>query len=71
MERHSALLQEMASKELAARHKHDQLVQLANQAERAKQDQQAAAEEKAEALKQTYRVSKRNQRKEGRKNRIG
>ena len=57
MERHSALLQEMASKELAARNKHEQLVLLANQAEKARQDGLTAARESVDSVKQSYRVS--------------
>lgn len=56
MERHSALLQEMAAKELASRHKHEQLVILANQSEKAKQDLEIKAQNQVEALKQTFRV---------------
>ena len=55
MERHSTLLQEMASKEKAARDKHDQLLKLANQAERARQDAVANLQQETEALRQTYR----------------
>ena len=57
MERHSTLLQEMASKEKAARDKHDQLLKLANQAERARQDAVANLQQETEALRQSYRVS--------------
>ena len=57
MERHSTLLQEMASKEKAARDKHDQLLKLANQAERARQDAVASLQQETEALRQSYRVS--------------
>ena len=56
MARHSALLQEMAAKELNARQKQDQLIALANQAEKAKQDLEVNAQSQMEALKQTYRV---------------
>ena len=57
MERHSTLLQEMAAKEKAARDKHDQLLKLANQAERARQDAVANLQQETEALRQSYRVS--------------
>ena len=57
MERHSILLQEMASKEKAAREKHDQLFKLASQAERARQDAVANLQQETEALRQTYRVN--------------
>ena len=57
MERHSTLLQEMALKEKAARDKHDQLLKLANQAERARQDAVANLQQETEALRQSYRVS--------------
>ena len=57
MERHSTLLQEIASKEKAARDKHDQLLKLANQAERARQDAIANLQQETEVLRQSYRVS--------------
>lgn len=60
MARHSALLQEMAAKELNARQKQEQLIALANQAEKAKQDLEVNAQSQMEALKQTYRVSERD-----------
>ncbi len=50
----------MASKELCARQKQDQLVQLASQAEKARQDAVAAAQEQMEVIKQNYRVSATN-----------
>lgn len=56
MERHSSLLQEMAAKELAARNRHEELVKLANQAEKAKQDAVANAQTTQEVLKQTFKV---------------
>ncbi len=49
-------LQDMAAKELSWRQKQDDLVSLANQAERAKQDAAAGAKEQLEAVKQAYRV---------------
>ncbi|TRY67564.1 hypothetical protein TCAL_02305 [Tigriopus californicus] len=55
MERHSGLLQEMAAKELAYRHKHEQLIILANQSEKAKQDLEIKVQNQVEALKQTLR----------------
>ena len=60
MERHSTLLQEIASKEKAARDKHDQLLKLANQAERARQDAIANLQQETEALRQSYKVSQLN-----------
>ena len=57
MERHSTLLQEMAAKEKGARDKHDQLLKLANQAERARQDAVANLQQETEVLRQSYRVS--------------
>ena len=57
MERHSQLLQEMAAKEKAARDKHDQLLKLANQAERTRQDAAADWQQETETLKQSYEVS--------------
>lgn len=54
MTRHSALLQEAAGKEKSARDKHDQLLKLANQAERARQDALAKGREDMDALKQAY-----------------
>ena len=56
MTRHSALLQEAAGKEKAARDKHDQLLKLANQAEKARQDALAKGREDMDALKQAYEV---------------
>ena len=56
MERHSTLLQEMAAKEKSSRDKHDQLLKLANQAERARQDAVANLQQETEALRQSYRV---------------
>ena len=56
MERHSALLSELASKERQSREKQEQLVKLANQAEKARQDAIASLQQQTEALKQTYRV---------------
>ena len=56
MERHSTLLQEMASKEKSSRDKHDQLLKLANQAEKARQDAVANLQQETESLRQTYRV---------------
>ena len=45
--------------ETAARSKQEQLVALAQQAEKAKQDAEAAARRNAEGLKQGHRVSPR------------
>ena len=56
MERHSTLLQEMAAKEKSSRDKHDQLLKLANQAEKARQDAVANLQQETEALRQSYRV---------------
>ena len=56
MERHSALLQEMAQKELAARQRHEQLAEAAAAAERARQDAMAKGGQEAEQIKQSYRV---------------
>ena len=56
MTRHSQLLQEAAAKEKAARDKHDQLLKLANQAEKARQDIMATTQEETDHLKQTYEV---------------
>ena len=56
MERHSALLSELASKERQSREKQEQLVKLASQAEKARQDAIASLQQQTEALKQTYRV---------------
>ena len=56
MERHSALLSQQASKERQSREKQEQLVKLANQAEKARQDAIASLQQQTEALKQTYRV---------------
>lgn len=58
MERHSALLQEMAAKELSARQKLDQLTQLATQAEKLRQDGVAEAQKNGEQIKQSFRVRK-------------
>lgn len=48
MERHSALLTDMASKERQSREKQEQLVKLANSAEKAKQDSIAAMQNQTE-----------------------
>ena len=56
MERHSALLSQLASKERQSREKQEQLVKLASQAEKARQDAIASLQQQTEALKQTYRV---------------
>lgn len=58
MERHSALLSQLASKERQSREKQEQLVKLASQAEKARQDAIASLQQQTEALKQTYRVRK-------------
>jgi len=55
MERLSALLSELASKERQSREKQEQLVKLASQAEKARQDAIASLQQQTEALKQTYR----------------
>ena len=57
MERHSALLTDMASKERQSRDKQDQLVKLANSSEKARQDAIASLQEQTESLRQNYRVS--------------
>ena len=49
----------MNHKETAARSKQEQLVALAQQSEKAKQDAEAAARRNAEGLKQGHRVSNR------------
>ena len=51
-------MQEAAAKEKAARDKHDQLLKLANQAERARQDTLAKTQEDSDNLKQSYEVKK-------------
>ena len=56
MERHSALLSDMAAKERQSREKQEQLVKLANSAEKARQDAIASLQEQTEALRQNYRV---------------
>ena len=56
MERHSALLSELASKERQSREKQEQLVKLANSAEKSRQDAIASLQQQTEALKQSYRV---------------
>ena len=56
MERHSALLTDMASKERQSREKLEQLVKLANAAEKGRQDAIASLQEQTEILRQTYRV---------------
>ena len=56
MERHSALLTDMASKERQSRDKQENLVKLANSAEKARQDAIASLQEQTEALRQNYRV---------------
>ena len=55
MERHSGLLQEMAAKELSARKKQEQLVIVANRAEKEKQESALTAQSQLEVVKQTYR----------------
>ena len=57
MERHSALLTDMASKERQSREKQEQLLKLVNSAEKAKQDAIATLQEQTENLRQNYRVS--------------
>ena len=57
MERHSALLSELASKERQSREKQEQLVKLANSAEKSRQDAIASLQQQTEALKQSYRVN--------------
>jgi flagellar motor component MotA len=57
MERHSELLQEMAAKERSARDKHEQLVALASQAEKARQDAVAALNQQTSAIRQAFTVS--------------
>ena len=47
----------MLLQETAARSKHEQLVSLAQQSEKAKQDAEATARRNAEGLKQGHRVS--------------
>ena len=56
MERHSALLSELASKERQSREKQEQLVKLANSAEKSRQDAIASLQQQTETLKQSYRV---------------
>merc|ERR1712088_666598 len=55
MERHSALLSDMAAKERQSREKQEQLVKLANSAEKARQDAIASLQEQTETLRQNYR----------------
>ncbi len=57
MQRHSALLSDMATKEKQSREKQDQLVKLANSAEKARQDAIASLQEQTESLRQNYKVS--------------
>jgi hypothetical protein len=59
MERHSALLTNMASKERQSRDKIEQLVKLSNSAEKARLDAIASLQEQTEAFRQTYRVIKK------------
>ena len=56
MERHSALLSDMAAKERQSREKQEQLVKLANSAEKSRQDAIASLQEQTESLRQNYRV---------------
>ncbi len=56
MERHSALLTDMAAKERQSREKQEQLLKLANSAEKARQDAIASLQEQTEALRQKYKV---------------
>ena len=60
MERHSALLSDMAGKERQSREKQEQLVKLANSAEKARQDAIASLQEQTESLRQNYRVRTRD-----------
>ena len=59
MERHSALLSELAAKERQSRDKQEQLLKLANSAEKSRQDAIASLQQQTEALKQSYRVRHR------------
>ncbi len=59
MSRHSVLLQEMASKELASRQRQEQLTELVSQAEKSRQDALAQAQEQLESVKQAYRVGQK------------
>ena len=52
----SGLLSDMAAKERQSRDKQEQLVKLANSAEKARQDAIASLQEQTEALRQNYRV---------------